>query len=174
MTSHKINRSNRTNATGRKATVRQSAASWSNNRYRYQSVFISAVLYTACISYTFILLFWVIRGNVSHNRINALQMLRNRKLRDNHCLVQNIEDEFHFLMECTKYKFNHKVTLTHIEGLCPNFKRLPPRDKFINILCPRKISIKLQQVYRKQPHVVLQEIEPCWPRRHAKYQKHVT
>ncbi len=61
-------------------------------------------------------------------------MLRNRKLRDNHCQVQNIEDEFQFLMECTKYKFNHKVTLTHIEGLCPDFKRLPPRDKFIYIM----------------------------------------
>ena len=37
-------------------------------------------------------------------------------------------------MECTNYEFDRKVMLTHIEGLCPNFKHLPPKDKFIYIM----------------------------------------
>ncbi len=60
-----------------------------------------------------------------------------------HCPVQTVEDEYHFLMEYTKYECKRKIMMTRIEILCNNFKHLPPRDKFIYFWCrQREISVK--------------------------------
>ncbi len=51
-----------------------------------------------------------------------------------HCPVQTVEDEYHFLMKCTKYECERKIMTSQIEILCNNFKHLSPRDKFIYLM----------------------------------------
>ncbi len=55
-------------------------------------------------------------------------------------------------MQCTNYGFESEVMLTqwHVEGLCPNFKHLSQRDKFI-MSAKGDICEIATKIFREQP-----------------------
>ena len=52
----------------------------------------------------------------------------------NICPSHPIEDEYHFMTQCIKYVNDRKELYEKIEPICPNFKYLMDKDKFIYML----------------------------------------
>ena len=51
----------------------------------------------------------------------------------NHC-INVIEDEYHFLMECTAYDKQRKILFNKIHSKCEQFIQLNSQDKFLYLL----------------------------------------
>ena len=51
-----------------------------------------------------------------------------------HCSSGQVEDELHFLFECSKFDNIRLSFITQINKMCPNFKTLQKKDKFVWIL----------------------------------------
>ncbi len=51
-----------------------------------------------------------------------------------HCPGRRIEDEYHFLIDCTKFSFERNKLFNIIEKACPQFKNIDDNSKFIYMM----------------------------------------
>ena len=59
----------------------------------------------------------------------------------NKCVLNVIEDEFHFLVICPKYDNIRKILYDKIHSVCSNFILMSDMDKFIYLLKSKEPSI---------------------------------
>ncbi len=89
------------------------------------------------------------------------QSWRARELRlCSHCTEGLIEDEMHFLTECSKYKHIRDTYFTQIAQIVPKFQQASHIDKLCYILGEKEKCIHLAAQYVSSCHIMRDKGKP--------------